>query len=62
MLVRLGQNNRPKRDHFLVTKVNGKEITATNKRTGRELRRHLSRFEKLFDKEETTGTTGEARP
>ena len=53
MLVRLGQNKRPETDHFLVTKVNGKAITATNKRTGRELRRHLSRFTKLYDKPET---------
>ena len=27
VLVRLGQNKRPETDHFLVTKVNGKEIT-----------------------------------
>ena len=53
VLVRLGKNKRPETDHFLVTKVNGKEITATNKRTGRELRRHLSRFTKLYDKPET---------
>ena len=36
VLVRLGQNKCPERDHFLVTKVNGKDITATNKRTVRE--------------------------
>ena len=53
VLVRLGQNKRPETDHFLVTNVKGTEITATNKRTGRELKRHLNRFVKLTEEPET---------
>ena len=68
VLIRLGNNKRPETDHFLVTKVNGAEITATNKRTGREFRRHLSRFTKLNEKpeevrpEKLNGNPEEVRP
>ena len=47
VLVRLGNNKRPEKDHYEVTRVRGTNITAVNKTTGRELRRHLSRFKWL---------------
>ena len=47
VLVRLGNNKRPEKDHYEVTRVRGNNITAVNKTTGRELRRHLSRFKWL---------------
>ena len=50
VLVRLGNKKIPERDHFLVTNVRGNEITASNKKTGQTLRRHLSRFIKIKER------------
>ena len=50
VLVRLGKNKTPEKDHYKVIKVNGNEITAVNLRTGRVLRRHLSKFTRILDR------------
>ena len=52
VLVRLGKKKTPEPDQFVVTKVNGKEITATNKRTDRSIKRHLCRFTKINEKKD----------
>ena len=54
VLVRLKKNKTPEKDQYVVTKVNGKEITAMNKNTGRSLKRHLCRFTKIADKKKVT--------
>ena len=50
VLVRLGKNKTPEKDHYKVIKVNGNEITAVNLRTGRVLRRHLSKFTRILER------------
>ena len=49
VLVHLGKNKTPEKDHYKVIKVNGNEITAVNLRTGRVLRRHLSKFTRILE-------------
>ena len=50
VLVRLGKQKTPEKDHYKVIKVNGNEITAVNVKTGRVLRRHLSKFTRILDR------------
>ena len=57
VLVRLGRKKTPETDQYVVTKVNGKEITATNMNTGRSIRRHLCRFTKVANEEEASNTS-----
>ena len=52
VLVRLQKKKTPETDQYVVTKVSGKEITATNQNTGRSIKRHLCRFTKVADEKE----------
>ena len=52
VLVRLGKKKTPETDQYVVTKVNGKEITVTHQNTGRSTKRHLCWYTKVADEKE----------
>ena len=50
VLVRLGSNKTPEKEKYRVIRVKGNEITAVSIKTGRVLRRHLSRFTRILER------------